>query len=43
MKTRENQEKAINEIFKIIQDFKYNDEISDQYKREILEQDKIYE
>ena len=43
MKTQENQEKAIDEIVKIIQDFQYNDELSDKYKREILDQDKIYE
>ena len=28
---------------KIIQDFKYNDELSEKYKREILDQDKIYD
>ena len=43
MKTPENQEKAIDEIVKIIQDFQYNDELSDKYKREILDKDKIYE
>ena len=43
MKTQENQEKAIDEIVRIIQDFQYNDELSDKYKREILDQDKIYE
>ena len=43
MKTPENQEKAIDEIVKIIQSFRYNDELSDKYKREILDQDKIYE
>ena len=43
MKTTEKQEKAIDEIVKIIQDFQYNDELSDKYKREILDQDKIYE
>ena len=43
MKTSENKEKAIDEIVKIIQDFQYNDELSDKYKREILDQDKIYE
>ena len=43
MKTTDNQEKAIDEIVKIIQDFQYNDELSDKYKREILDQDKIYE
>ena len=43
MKTSKNQEKAIDEIVKLIQDFQYNDELSDKYKREILDQDKIYE
>ena len=43
MKTQENQEKAIDEIVKIIQDFQYNNELSDEYKREILDQDKIYD
>ena len=43
MKTQENQEKAIDEIVRIIQEFQYNDELSDKYKREILDQDKIYE
>ena len=43
MKTSENQEKAIDEIVKVILDFQYNDELSDKYKREILDQDKIYE
>ena len=43
MKTPENKEKAIDEIVKIIQDFQYNHELSDKYKREILDQDKIYE
>lgn len=43
IKTPDNQEKAIDKILKIIQDFQYNDELSDKYKREILDQDKIYE
>ena len=43
MKDLEDKEKAIDEIVKIIQDFQYNDELSDKYKREILDQDKIYE
>ena len=43
MKSPENKEKAIDEIVKIIQDFQYDDELSDKYKREILDQDKIYE
>ncbi len=43
MKTPDSQKKAIDEIVQIIQDFQYNDELSDKYKREILDQDKIYE
>ena len=36
-------EKAIDEIVKIIKDFQYNDELSDKYKREILDHDKVYD
>ena len=43
MKASNDKENAIDEIIKIIQDFQYNDELSDKYKREILDQDKIYE
>ena len=43
MKAPANKEKAIDEIVKIIQDFQYDDELSDKYKREILDQDKIYD
>ena len=43
MKTPQDKEKALDEIVKIIQDFQYNDELSDKYTREILDQDKIYE
>ena len=43
MKPKEEKEKAINEIIKIIQKFHYNNELSDKYKREILDQDKIYD
>ena len=39
----QNNRKAIDEIVKIIQDFQYNDELSDKYKREILDQEKIYD
>ena len=35
--------KAFDEIVKIIQDFQYNDELSEKYKREILDQNKIYD
>ena len=43
MKSPENKEKAIDAIVKIIQDFQYNDELSEKYKRDILDQDKIYD
>ena len=43
MKSSKDKEKAIDEIVKIIQDFQYDDELSDKYKREILDQNKIYD
>ena len=43
MKDKVNREKAFDEIVKIIQDFQYNDELSEKYKREILDQNKIYD
>ena len=43
MKSSNYKEKTINEIVKIIQDFQYNDELSEKYKREILDQNKIYD
>ena len=43
MKDKVNKEKAIDEIVKIIQEFQNNDELSEKYKREILDQDKIYD
>ena len=43
MKSTENQEKTIDEIVKIIKDFQYDDELSDRYKREILDEDKVYD
>ena len=43
MKSTENKEKTIDEIVKIIKDFQYNDELSDGYKREILNEDKVYD
>ena len=43
MISKEEKEKAIDEIVKIIQDFQYNDELSEKYKRVILDQDKIYD
>ena len=43
MKPPENKERAIDQIVKIIHAFQYNDELSEKYKREILDQDKIYD
>ena len=43
MKPKEEKEKAIYEIVKIIQKFHYNYEISEKYKRVILDQDKVYD
>ena len=43
MKSSNDKEKAIDEIVKIIQDFQYNDELSEKYKRKILDKDKIYD
>ena len=43
MKSTENKEKAIDEIVKIIKDFQYNNELSDRYKREISDEDKVYD
>ena len=40
---KEEKEEAIDEIVKIIQKFQYNNELSEKYKREILDQDKIYD
>ena len=43
MKPKEEKEKAIDQIVKIIQEFQYNYELSEKYKREILDKDKIYD
>ena len=43
MKSSNDKQKTIDEIVKMIQDFQYNDELSEKYKREILDQDKIYD
>ncbi len=43
MKFQNDRRKAIDEIVKIIQDFQCNDELSEKYKRENLDQDKIYD
>ena len=40
---KEEKEKAIDEIVKIIQKFQYNYELSEKYKRVILYQDKVYD
>ena len=41
MEDKVNKIKAIDEIVKIIQDFQYNDELSEKHKREILDNDMI--
>ena len=43
MKSFNHKEKAMVELLKTIQDFQYNDELSEKYKREILDKDKIYD
>ena len=43
MKSSNDKEKVIDEIVKIIKNFQYNYELSDKYKRGILNQDKIYD
>ena len=43
MKPKEEKEKAIDEIIKIIQKFQYNYELSEKNKRVILDQDKVYD
>ena len=43
MRSTENKQKAIDEIVKIIKDSLYNDELSDRYKKEILDEDKVYD
>ena len=43
MKPKEEKEKAIDEIVKIIQKFQYNYGLCEKYKRVILDQDKIYD
>ena len=35
--------KAISEIVKIIEECIYNDELAEGYKREILDQEKVYD
>ena len=37
------QRKTIDEIVKIVKDFQYNDELSDKYIKEILDEDKVYD
>ena len=43
MKSSNDKGKSIDEIVKIIHHFQYDDELSDKYKRDILDQDKIYD
>ena len=43
MKFQNDRRKAIDEIVKIIKNFQYNDELSDKYIREILDEDKVYD
>ena len=43
MKSFNHKEKAMVELLKTIQDFQYNDELSEKYKREILDKDKVYD
>ena len=43
MKPKEEKEEAIYKIVKIIQKYQYNNELSEKYKREILDQDKMYD
>ena len=43
MKSFNHTEKDMVELLKTIQDFQYNDELSEKYKREILDKDKIYD
>ena len=42
MKPKEEKESSIDEIVKIIHKFRYIYELSEKYKREILDQDKMY-
>ena len=43
MKSSNYKEKAIDEIVKIIKDFQYNDELSNRDKREILDENEVYD
>ena len=43
MKDTKDNRKGIDELLEIIKDFQYNDELSEKYKREILDNDKIYD
>ena len=43
MKPKKEKEEAIDEVIEIIQKFQYNNEVSEKYKREFLDQDKIYD
>ena len=43
MKDTKDNGKGIDELLEIIKYFQYNDELSEKYKREILDNDKIYD
>ena len=43
MKDTKDKGKAIDELVEIIKDFQYNDELSEKYKRQILDNYKIYD
>ena len=42
-KMQDQKTKAIAEIVKIIEECRYNNELADGYKREILDQEKVYD
>ena len=43
MKDTKDNGKEIDELLEIIKDFQYNDELSEKYKRQILDNYKIYD
>ena len=43
MKDTKDKRKGIDELLEIIKDFQYNDELSEKYKRQILDNYKIYD
>ena len=40
---QDHKNQAISEIVKIIEEFRYNDELAEDYKREILDEEKVYD